>query len=392
MKNIKSIIEISELIAREMAGELNELEKESLDHWLNSSERNQLIYRQIVEGRNLPERNTVYKSIDVDRAWNRMSILLDGRHNERSFRNIFFRYAAAVLLVAGLGAATYFLIPRPSEIVQFAATPVKQSENTELVLANGTRVEIESKQSKIEYNPDGSSVSLNDTSKLQQEPTSSENSFNEISIPYGKRSHVLLSDGTQVWLNSGSRLVFPPAFSGKIREVFLEGEACFEVAHNKANPFFVRTDAFRVKVLGTKFLVQAYKTEREYTTVLLEGSVTLTRNGELFAKEYLLTPNHKATLRETEKNFEISKVEDVENYIAWIDGYLNFESEDIFSIAKRISRYYNIVIEVEANVTKSEFSGKLDLKDSPERILNSLSTIFKTNYEKRENKYVFMSK
>jgi len=392
MENIESIFNISVLIAREMTGEINDKERESLHQWLNRSERNRTVYRQIVEGENLSERNLTYNSIDVNQAWGKMSPSLTGRNKMRTVRNLFWKYAASILLVAGLGAATYYFFPRQSDIEQFAATPGERTENAELVLADGQRVEIDSKQSKIEYSGDGSSVSLNDTSRLDQSKSASENSFNEIIIPYGKRLDIILSDGSRVWLNSGSRLVFPPAFNGKVREVFLEGEACFEVSRNENKPFFVRTSAFRVKVLGTKFLVQAYKEENEFTTVLLEGRVNLAQNDKLFAKEFELLPNQKASFKGNEENFEITDVQDVENYIAWIDGYLNFEREDIYSVARRISRYYNIEIEVEGPVEKLKFSGKLDLKESPERILNSLATIFKTSYEKRENKFVFVKK
>lgn len=310
--------------------------------------------------------------------------------NKNQYRITLFKYAAAVLLIVGLGVPSLLLFNKHSDLENFASSSSNvKSENAELILADGKRIEIESKLSKIEYTADGTSVSLNDTSKLKQsEPVSGE-SFNQVIVPFGKRSNILLSDGSRVWLNSGSRLVYPPIFNKKNREVFLEGEAYFEVSKNKSKPFFVRTEAFRIKVLGTKFSVQAYKNEKECNAVLVEGKVSLAKNEKFFSKEYELSPNQKATLSGAEDEIRITEVKDVQNYIAWIYGYLNFENEDLISLTKMISRYYNIEIEVKIQNAGSKFSGKLDLKESPERILYGLSTIFKTKYIKQGDKFVF---
>jgi len=312
------------------------------------------------------------------------------REKNRQLRLTLYRYAASVLLVVGLGISIHLFFGQRANIEHFASSSVVSSGKAELILADGERIEIDSKQSTIEYTSDGSTVSLNDTSKVEQTKPVSGESYNQVTVPYGKRSYILLSDGSRVWLNSGSRLVYPPVFGRNVREVFLEGEACFEVSKNQGRPFFVRTDAFRVKVLGTKFLVQAYAKEKEYNAVLIEGKVSLARKGKFFSKEYELSPSQKATLTtNTEADFTITEVAHVENSISWIYGYLSFEEEDIVSLAKRISRYYNISIEVRTRNVESKFSGKLDLKDSPERILDGLSTIFKTKYEKQGDKFVF---
>jgi ferric-dicitrate binding protein FerR (iron transport regulator) len=287
-----------------------------------------------------------------------------------------------------MGISALFYVQRISDIENFASTNIINSENAELILADGQRVEISNKESKIEYAAGGSSLSLNDSSILEQREPVDGNSFNQVIVPLGKRSNVLLSDGTRVWLNSGSRLVYHPVFKGKSREVFLEGEGYFEVSSNKSMPFFVRTDACRVKVLGTKFLVQSFSNENEFNTVLVEGKVSLTTNSKMFAKEVELSPNQIAELSDSKDNFKISEVKNVENYISWIHGYLDFQNEDIVSLTNRISRYYNIVIEVRLSNVQTKFSGKLDLKEDPERILSGLSTITKTKFEKQGNKYV----
>lgn len=309
-------------------------------------------------------------------------------HRRRQVRLGVLRIAASILIVVGLGISALFFLQRKSDIENFASTNIINSENAELILADGQRVEISSKQSKIEYAANGSTLLLNDSSILEQAEHVDNKIFNQVIVPLGKRSNVLLSDGTRVWLNSGSRLVYPPIFKGKSREVFLEGEAFFEVSSNKSKPFFVRTNVGRIKVLGTKFLVQSFTSENEFNTVLIEGKVSLATNSKMFAKEVELSPNQIAVFSNYKDNFKISEVDNAEKYITWIYGYLDFQNENIVSLTKRISRYYNIVIEVRLSNVNTKFSGKLDLKEDPERILNGLSIITKTKYEKQGNKYV----
>jgi ferric-dicitrate binding protein FerR (iron transport regulator) len=208
-------------------------------------------------------------------------------------------------------------------------------------------------------------------------------------VPYGKRSTLLLSDGTKVWLNSGSRLVYAPVFRGKTREVYLEGEGYFEVAKNANKPFFVKTDALQVKVYGTKFDVQAYKSDNEYNTFLIEGKVSMVVKEDLNSKEIFLTPNQKASLSKKQNEVLLSEVDNIEKYIDWIYGYMTFENETADQLIKRVSHYYNITInsQLEGNLTK--ITGKLDLKDDAERVIATLAVISKTRYVKQGTKYLF---
>lgn len=329
---------------------------------------------------------TTKKTTSEARKGEILNAILQSKNN-RVIINI-LRYAATVLLIVGLAASYMWLNNAHSEIEDYAAAVSLKSKNAELILADGKRVEFKSKQSKIEYINNSSSVSLNDSSKLEQPVSGSGKCYNQVIVPFGKRSHIIFSDGSKVWLNSGSRLVYPPVFNGVHREVFLEGEAYFEVAKNKNMPFIVRTSNFRIKVLGTRFNVQAYKNESEQTTVLLEGKVNIGKCGELFSNVHELTPNNKATLLTSEDDFTISNVGDAENYIAWTYGYLPMENQDILSLTRRISRYYNIDIEVTAKNVPTRFAGKLDLKEDPERIVEGLATIFKLKHRKEGEKIV----
>ena len=215
-------------------------------------------------------------------------------------------------------------------------------------------------------------------------------SFNQLIVPNGKRSFIQLSDGTKVWINSGSRLVFLPVFKGNKREVFLEGEAYFEVEKDSKKPFYVRTDAYNVKVYGTRFDVQAYKLDNEYNTILLEGKVSLEmKQGTANPKEQFLLPNQKASLTDRKSDLLISEVANIDNYTAWKDGYLIFKNEPFPELLKRVSRYYNINILPNNQASIKRLSGKLDLKENPERVLDGLAVISKSRYSTQGNQYVF---
>jgi len=308
-------------------------------------------------------------------------------HQKRQTRRLFFRVAASLVLLIGFGSSVFYFT-NTKQVEKNIVASVPQSNNATLILADGKKVSITSKQSTIRYSANGSGIMVNDTSAIEQ-PVSAEG-LNEMIIPYGKHSYIMLSDGTGVWLNSGSRLVFPPVFRGNTREVFLEGEALFEVAKNREKPFYVKTDLFKMKVYGTKFNVQAYVHDNNYSIVLVEGKVSMNVNNGLPSEEIFLAPNQKATISKDKEKFEISFVENPDFDTAWVAGYLTFKNEEVPDLLKRVSRYYNVTIETNLPDNIEKIYGKLDLKDNLERVLDGIAFISKTKYEKVGDKYVFM--
>lgn len=309
------------------------------------------------------------------------------RNKRKRISMLYFRYAASIIMLIGIGSALFYHIGQKSiDEVVVSSIPTNDAL---LILSDGKTIPINSEQSTVQYSSDGSGIIVNDSSGITL-PFSG-NQFNQLIVPYGKRSFITLSEGTKVWLNSGSRLVFPPVFKGKTREVVLEGEAFFDVTPNKDQPFFVKTDAFKMKVYGTKFNVQAYQQDKEYCIVLVEGKVSMNSTMDKQKKEIFLAPNQKSILAKGEETFEISVVENTEVYTAWIDGYLTFINEDVSDLLKRVSRYYNVSIESELPEHMETIYGKLDLKDDLERVLDGIAFISKTKYEKQGNTYVFMN-
>jgi ferric-dicitrate binding protein FerR (iron transport regulator) len=204
--------------------------------------------------------------------------------------------------------------------------------------------------------------------------------YNEIIVPKGEKSQLILSDGTKVWVNAGSKLKFPDRFQKTSREVWLEGEAFFEVAKDKARPFYVRTSDINIKVLGTKFNVKAYSEEDIIETTLVEGLVSIERKERTNReeKEILLQPNHKAIYLKNESSLItaevkreiaepleprkvlISKPVEVDIVTSWTDGKLIFEDETLESVVRKLERRYDVTINIEdESIKEIKYSGVL---------------------------------
>jgi ferric-dicitrate binding protein FerR (iron transport regulator) len=179
--------------------------------------------------------------------------------------------------------------------------------------------------------------------------------INEILVPNGNRSLVVLPDGSEVWLTNGSKIIYPESFSGKTRKVKLEGEAYFKISHKKRKSFIVDLGDQRIKVLGTEFSVVAYPGDDLVQVDLVAGKVQLDvfsdkDNNEY--KSYVLKPNHSLVLDKTSGSLNIAKTPDG-FYKYWQEGIYEFKNESFAGLAKKIERIYSVNIIFE-NKTLSE--------------------------------------
>ncbi|KAF5036159.1 MAG: FecR domain-containing protein [Tissierellia bacterium] len=217
-----------------------------------------------------------------------------------------------------------------------------------------------------------------------------QNTRNKLIVPYGKRSEIVLSDGTRAWLNSGSILEFPSVFSGNTREVFLSGEMYIEVAADKRKSFYVHTSGYKVKVYGTKFNISNYPGSPS-SVVLVEGSVAL-QSAE--KKELFLLPEEQALYSEETGAFDTRKV-DVNSFISWKNGYLSFEDTPMIEALKQIERYYNLSFNFGDDVSFHGLTctGKIILSDNLDNVMTALTLISSTNYKyKKENRLIYIYK
>jgi hypothetical protein len=276
--------------------------------------------------------------------------------------------AASVALIFGVFLHAY-LNNSYSAIEEFAETIKIENANgsVKLILSGAQNIEISEKDSVIMYSNLGKTVAIGASKNIQQKTVSKDSVvFNTLLVPYGKRKEIILSDGSKVWLNSGSKLVFPAYFSKNRREVYLEGEAIFEVAHNKNKPFFVQVTNYNVQVLGTVFNISSYKDDEAVRTVLKSGSVQIEyKKNDLFGttNSVKIVPNTLAVYNKKEKEIFVKNV-DVEEYFSWREGVFIFKNDSLASIMKKLSRYYDLEIIIKDPVlAKQTFSGYLDVKE-----------------------------
>lgn len=305
-------------------------------------------------------------------------------------------WAASVFIVITLGVLGYISTKDSTYKFTSAEVPVKSDEAL-LVLSDGESIALQNNSSTVSVSTDNKLIINNDSIIDLSGKKSEDNTIvqmNEVIIPYGKKSELLLSDGTRVWINAGSRLAFPSQFTKKNREVHLEGEAYFEVAKNEAQPFVVKAGEVDIKVLGTHFDVSAYKDDNNIETILLEGSIVMS-NPKSFGfgkREVLLKPNQRASYNKQENDVKVSNEPNADEYIAWTEGWFEFSRESLNSVFTKLERYYNVKIVTPEKFPSTELiTGKLDLKDSLEKVLVALSDVAKIEYRISENK-IFINK
>lgn len=199
-------------------------------------------------------------------------------------------------------------------------------------------------------------------------------SWNMLSVPAGGYYSVTLSDGTLVWLNAKSSLKYPTEFNGESRMVELSGEGYFEVAHRKNQPFKVITNQQTVEVLGTHFNINAYDDEQNTTTTLLEGSVKINASG----LQKILMPNQQVKL--SNGKMAIASY-NADNAIDWVNNDFIFDNEDLASIMRKISRWYNVEVSYPPHLGNLEFSGSISRSKNITQVLKIMELTRMVNFK-----------
>ena len=164
---------------------------------------------------------------------------------------------------------------------------------------------------------------------------------------------MVLSDGTKVWLNAASSLKFPSSFIGRNRTVELTGEAYFEVAKNKEMPFIVKFNDANIEVLGTHFDIKAYNDEETKAT-LAEGSIRISKNSQ----QKILVPGQQVVVSKEEGNLEVSQA-NMDEALAWVNGYFIFHDASIENIMKTVARWYDVDVTYAAVIKNKKFGGRV---------------------------------
>ncbi len=305
--------------------------------------------------------------------------------------------ASIVLLIGGVFYLNKISTESIEDFVKSSRIiPENNTDEVVLILGEGENVDITSGEPTITYSETGKEVRIGNSSFIQQKVSKGQEVvYNTLLVPYGKRSKIVLSDGSIIWLNSGSRLTYPVVFQVSDRKVYLEGEAIFEVAHDVKRPFAVLSEGQEIEVLGTVFNVSCYGDENVVKTVLKSGSIQINYlypNSGTAQKTLKITPGTLAVYDKLNRNME-SKTVDVDKYFSWREGVLIFKNDNLRFIMKKLSRYYNIEISIDdPDLANETFSGYLDLKEEIERVLEIFKGTTDLNYSRIDKTKISINK
>jgi len=300
--------------------------------------------------------------------------------------NAGLKYAATIAILISVGSLIYLYVHTKKQYpIEVASEMILKGK---IILANGTTKEFDTKQTTITQTTSGNLSINSDTIKVDSDQATS--TLIRVIIPYGKRSEITLADGTHIWLNSGSQLSYPTKFKSDSREVFLTGEAFFDVKANPEKPFYVITRDIKIKILGTRFNVSSYAEDNTVQTVLIKGKVTAGKN-KLFAGTIGMVPGERLTFDKSNSNLSKDKVE-VQLYSSWVNGYLIFQNMPIKEVFTKLKRFYNQEISVEEGIDKISFSGKLNLGDNLKEVLENVAFASSVNVKENNGSYLILKK
>ena len=297
--------------------------------------------------------------------------------------------AASVILTVGLGSYFFLFYKKniPVEAVQTVVPIDVKPPNTNkavITLADGSLLYLDSAgkgQLAMQGNMKLLKLSNGQIAyKTADGKTTPEPQYNTLSNPRGSNViNMQLADGSHVWLNAGSSIRYPVAFTGNEQKISITGEAYFEVAHNPAMPFKVINNKMEVTVLGTHFNVNAYEDEANIKVTLLEGAVKIKNSGAV----KFLHPGQQARIA---NEILITDNIDIEEVMAWKNGKFVFgEKADIETVMRQVARWYNVDVEYRGKIT-SHFGGTISRQVSISEIINVLEATghVKCNIEGRK--------
>ncbi|QEM10493.1 FecR family protein [Mucilaginibacter rubeus] len=323
----------------------------------------------------------------------RIRATLNPKAQNRNYRRM-WGWAAAAAVVLLVSAIFIFQTKQPQNNIAASrplVKPIKPGRNTAiLTLANGSNITLDDAKNGVLAKSGKTSVKklangLIAYSNEGSAQPAGEPAKNVVTVPRGGKYSIQLPDGTMVWLNSSSSLSYPVAFTGADRSVTLTGEAYFEVTKNKHLPFIVHANGADVKVLGTHFNVTAYEDEKDIKATLLEGSVSLSNN----KTSTLLIPGQQGIAGPDQQI--TTKTVNVNQVIAWKTGYFIFRDDDIQSIMRKISRWYDVEVEYQGNVTRKTFGGIYSMNKDINELLKGLELTGLIHFKIEERRIIVMN-
>lgn len=330
---------------------------------------------------------------DIYSLWE--DIEVKNKINLRNKRKRFNIYFSTVAGIAALLAIAFILFNQLPDVepelqvynIEEVKAPDAPVTDIQLIFSDNEAVSLEGEEADITYNEAGIAINNKEAKyKNESKDAGRQVVYNQLIVPNGKRSMLTFAEGSRIWVNAGTRVVYPVVFEKNKREIYVDGEAFLEVSRNEDCPFIVKTKELDVEVLGTSFNIMAYEKDTIQNIVLVDGSVKVKADR---VKEVVLVPNEMYSLA---NGAPAIRTVDVDDYISWKKGLYQYKSEQLGVLLQRLSRYYGEEITCSPKASLLKCSGKLDLKDELSKVLNAISQTAPVSWEYKDDKYLITNK
>lgn len=395
--------QLTRLIEKYLSGEASEKEKKRVDAWYESYDLNRLEFAHNEE----EEAASSHRSLQIIRdriAQQRLAERTDASKKRRGEKTI-YRWMAAAAIAALVLGISYFFASETKHIPVTAASPTESGDimpggnKAVLTLANGQQIVLDQSASgTLSLQGNTKVIRLNAGAvayRLQPKASAGEDSrrghqpveYNTITTPRSGRYEVVLPDGSKVWLNAASSLRFPTAFKGTERQVEMSGEAYFEIAKDAGRPFVVKRGHIDIQVLGTQFNVMAYENEDNMKVTLLEGKVKVA--GMSMTGGQVLQPGQQVKIAR-DGEMRLVETANINQVVAWKKNLFWFENDDIEEVAKSLSRWYDVNIDIEGNIP-DRFTGSIPMDLPFSKVFEMLQKTGRISYRMVANKTIVVS-
>ncbi len=390
MNRLEKHIKISRLLWKQLNDELSGQEEKELDLLFEENPKFKKWFSLFKKEKHIDTRLEEYYAIDIQEKWNEFYPRIKKENRIRTYSRFFLRAAAVIVLLL----AVYFIV---SEIRndfdwQLAKSEILPgSSKAILTLSDGSKIKLQEKTIDTVYDVGNQIKSTGELliySKKEEIANLSKPEINKVEVPRGGEFHVELNDGTKVWLNSETSIKYQVPFGTKNRLIELNGEAYFEVAHNKELPFIVKHQEVSVTALGTAFNVRTYTNEPYITTTLVEGKVLFENNND---NKLILSPGKQATFDKETHVFNVDDV-DVKRFLVWRNGEFMFVDDRLEDIINDLARWYDFEVFYETEAIKDiRFTFYLNKNIGINKILQLLEKTERLRFDISE-KYVLIKK
>lgn len=379
----------STLIVKFIKGEISGKELTALERWIDATPANRKLFESFLLEENWEKRRLIRQQLDQDKAYRQIQRKISRRQMPVLPKRVHrwkrvSAYAAAIVIPVALGILWFASTEQEIETASPVAVIEAGNHKAQLIFSTGEKLELDQTTTDTIYK-DNTTLVAQSGQVAYTESDQAEAEINRLLVPRGGEYQMVLADGTQVWLNSESELVFPTAFNGDVRSVEVSGEAYFEVSPNKNKPFIVQTSGQQIQVLGTAFNVRNYTEEEQVVTTLVEGSIALTSD-HADQESMQLNPGEQTVLDFIHGTISKQLV-DVGEFISWKNGEYLFKSKPLVDVMTELARWYDLEIEFgDSSIEQSLVTGKFKRANSFNAFVDLLDKIEVAHFKIEGNK------